>query len=236
MSFTASHTIPSTGLQTFPTPDPAQPEGPRLEAGLEVKVLERLGDWARIACSNGWECWLNGTALVDRNAPVAPPAPPAPPVPSGPPTTAPPLIATAPPVRDTSPFSVALEYGLGPLTVAGAGIVAISSFFDWLSIEGFGGINPWDIPLAFLLTESSGRSGPKLGLFVFVSAVVVCVPLMLRRADRRFVLGGGIAAAVCVALTVFRLLGTDGLDFGFGLALGAIGAGLVLYDALVTKK
>ncbi|MDP1793352.1 MAG: hypothetical protein Q8K63_04360 [Acidimicrobiales bacterium] len=235
MSFSASHTIPSSGLQTFPSPDPALPEGPRLEAGLEVEVLERLGDWARIACSNGWECWVNGTALAERYAPPPPPAPVAPPAPSGPPTTPPPLIATAPRVRDTSPLAVALEYGIGPFALGGAALVAASSFFSWYSVIGIG-ISAWDIPVTFLLNGSDSRGGGfKLGLLVLASAAVVLVPLMMRKRDTRFVMGGGIAAGVCVALAAFRLVSTDGLSLGFGLVVSAAGGALILYESFAKK-
>jgi hypothetical protein len=62
-SFAPTHLVPDAGLPTFAATSADQP-GPTLDAGLEVAVGEWRGDWAHIACSNGWTAWVNGRLLV----------------------------------------------------------------------------------------------------------------------------------------------------------------------------
>jgi hypothetical protein len=35
-----------------------------LAAGTEVRVLERLGEWARVDATNGWSGWVDARLLV----------------------------------------------------------------------------------------------------------------------------------------------------------------------------
>ena len=63
-AFVATHQVPPDGLSTWPSPDPALPEGPRLAPTLGVRVTERRGDWANIVCSNGWAAWVDARRLV----------------------------------------------------------------------------------------------------------------------------------------------------------------------------
>lgn len=65
-AWTPTHRVPAAGLPTWPQADPAAPPGPRLDPGLEVALVERLGDWAHVKCSNGWTCWVDGRLLLDR--------------------------------------------------------------------------------------------------------------------------------------------------------------------------
>jgi hypothetical protein len=34
---------------------------------LELVVIERAGDWARVGASNGWSGWVDGRRLVPRS-------------------------------------------------------------------------------------------------------------------------------------------------------------------------
>ena len=61
--FHATHRAPATGLATREKPDPGKRPNNRIEPGLELQVIERAGDWARIRCSNGWETWVDGRYL-----------------------------------------------------------------------------------------------------------------------------------------------------------------------------
>jgi hypothetical protein len=87
MTWNATHRVPDGGLPTFVNNQPSTP----LDAGLEVEVAERSGDWARVVASNGWECWVAGGTLVSLAAAAAPVAAVAAagPPPAGPPPTPP---------------------------------------------------------------------------------------------------------------------------------------------------
>ncbi|MBG0857047.1 hypothetical protein I2W78_35665 [Streptomyces spinoverrucosus] len=80
--FLPTHVAPKDGLAAWETPDASRPTVP-LDPLLPVQLIERLGDWGRIMCHNGWSAWVDGRLLV--------------PVPQTPPT------AGAPPARTADP-------------------------------------------------------------------------------------------------------------------------------------
>ncbi|HYU57786.1 MAG TPA: hypothetical protein VEO00_07035 [Actinomycetota bacterium] len=61
----ATHVVPATGIATYLAPDP-NAVGPTLQPGVELQVLERLGDWARVMGSNGWTGWVDARWLAPR--------------------------------------------------------------------------------------------------------------------------------------------------------------------------
>ncbi|MHA5052382.1 SH3 domain-containing protein [Streptomyces sp. SD15] len=61
--FRPTHVVPGDGLQAWEAPDPSRPTVP-LDALLPVQLVERLGDWGRIVCANGWSAWVDGRLLV----------------------------------------------------------------------------------------------------------------------------------------------------------------------------
>ncbi|MEU3070438.1 hypothetical protein ABZ712_26595 [Streptomyces sp. NPDC006906] len=73
--FRPTHVVPPDGLPAWESPDVARPTDP-LDALLPVEVRDRRGDWAYVACSNGWSAWVDGRLLV--SVPRTPPAPGAP--------------------------------------------------------------------------------------------------------------------------------------------------------------
>jgi hypothetical protein len=83
MAWNATHRVPDGGLPSFVNNQPSTP----LDAGLEVEVAERSGDWARVVASNGRECWVAGGTLVPLAAAAAPVAAVAA---AGPPSAGPP--------------------------------------------------------------------------------------------------------------------------------------------------
>jgi hypothetical protein len=88
MAWNATHRVPDGGLPSFVNNQPSTP----LDAGLEVEVAERSGDWARVVASNGWECWVAGGTLVPLAAAAAPVAAVAA---AGPPSAGPPPTPAA---------------------------------------------------------------------------------------------------------------------------------------------
>ena len=75
--FRPTHVVPPNGMPAWDEPDPAR-STVSLDALLPVLLEERLGDWARVRCANGWAAWVDGRLLVA--VPRDPPAAPGPPV------------------------------------------------------------------------------------------------------------------------------------------------------------
>ncbi|WP_235023651.1 hypothetical protein [Streptomyces sp. WAC05374] len=69
--FRPSHVVPAEGLPAWEEPDPSRPTVP-LDPFLPVQLLDRVGDWGQVLCSNGWSAWVDGRLLVS-----VPPDPPA---------------------------------------------------------------------------------------------------------------------------------------------------------------
>ncbi len=70
--FRPTHVVPPDGLPAWESPDVARPTDP-LDALLPVELRDRRGDWAYVACSNGWSAWVDGRLLL--SVPRTPPAP-----------------------------------------------------------------------------------------------------------------------------------------------------------------
>ena len=66
--FTPTHVVPQGGLPAWNTPDPARAPVANVDAGLEVQIVERVGDWASVTFSNGWTAWVDGSLLQDLGA------------------------------------------------------------------------------------------------------------------------------------------------------------------------
>lgn len=69
--FRPTHVVPGHGLPAWEEPDPARP-AVGLDPLLPVELVERLGDWGHILCSNGWTAWVDARRLVA--VPQDPPA------------------------------------------------------------------------------------------------------------------------------------------------------------------
>lgn len=69
--FRPTHVVPRDGLSAWEAPDPARPAEP-LDPFLPVRLLDRVGDWGRVLCANGWAAWVDARLLV--SVPADPPA------------------------------------------------------------------------------------------------------------------------------------------------------------------
>ncbi|MFH8395608.1 hypothetical protein [Streptomyces sp. NPDC018036] len=61
--FRPTHVVPQDGLSAWESPDPSRPTVP-LDALLPVELVDRLGDWGRVVCANGWSAWVDGRLLI----------------------------------------------------------------------------------------------------------------------------------------------------------------------------
>ncbi|WP_442305888.1 hypothetical protein [Streptomyces sp. 2RAF24] len=92
--FRPTHVVPRDGLPSWESPDPGLPTAP-LDAFLPVRLVDRIGDWGRVLCSNGWSAWVDARLLVS--------------VPDDPPAAGGPLTRTA----DPRPLIARAEDALG---------------------------------------------------------------------------------------------------------------------------
>jgi hypothetical protein len=60
----ATSVVPPEGLSAWAAPDPAAAPIATLEAGLQLQVVERAGDWAKVLASNGWTGWVDARLLL----------------------------------------------------------------------------------------------------------------------------------------------------------------------------
>jgi putative component of membrane protein insertase Oxa1/YidC/SpoIIIJ protein YidD len=61
--WTPTHAVVARTLQAWAAPDPAGEVAGELVARTEVRVVEQLGDWARVDAENGWSGWVNAQGL-----------------------------------------------------------------------------------------------------------------------------------------------------------------------------
>ncbi|GGT29854.1 hypothetical protein [Streptomyces purpureus] len=103
--FRPTHVVPRDGLPAWEAPDPALPTEP-LDPFLPVQLVDRVGDWGRIVCANGWSAWVDGRLLI--------------PVPTEPPAAGQPLGRTA----DPRPLIGRAEESIGRFRRAAEDLVA----------------------------------------------------------------------------------------------------------------
>jgi hypothetical protein len=216
--YAPTHVVPAGGLPAYERADPSAPVVARLDPQLEVQLAERLGDWARIVCSNGWGAWVDGRYLLLRGSqPVAAP----------PPTTA----ATP---RSIGGTGVKLDVAL-----AGVALIVVGALMPWVRGEGLDGGNASKVPLSALWSApESTTDGPvKLWLVLAALALIGAIGVLRPAANagllRRI---GGFGSAACGALFIvwlYRLTSVEGIEIGLTDVVGigpiiVVGGGLLL--------
>ena len=68
-----THRVPTDGMTAYEKADPAS-RWVAVNGGVEVIVVERLNDWARVQAKNGWTGWVDYRKLVSANTQAAIPA------------------------------------------------------------------------------------------------------------------------------------------------------------------
>ncbi|HLG01683.1 MAG TPA: SH3 domain-containing protein, partial [Acidimicrobiia bacterium] len=127
MAYAPTHDIPAGGLPAWTQPDGSQPPVTTLAAGLDVQLLEMRGQWGHVACSNGWEGWIDATRLVARAAATPEPTPAEAPEPEPAPVATPepaPVVEPEPEPEATAtpePVAATSETGFAPTHTVPAG-------------------------------------------------------------------------------------------------------------------
>jgi hypothetical protein len=213
--YLVTHYVPSSGLDARATPDPAAPVVARLDPNLDVQVLDHRGAWAHVACSNGWEAWVDARRLVD----------------ASPAQDAVPLAPEPVPVEAPGSGGGLAVVGIGLLSLLGGAAVIIGSFLDWWSV-GPASLSAWDIPMKFVLNGDVGN-GIKAGPFLLV-VVVLAVPMLSRKPlPSIVVMAIGAVPVIIAGMTLIRgVRENPSLDPRIGMILTLVGGGLVILDGL----
>lgn len=192
--FQPTHTVPAGGAPTWPAADPTRPQGPDLAPGTPVVVAERVGDWARIVCANGFTAWVDSRVLV-----------------AGTPTPTP-----------TSPTSsAALDARVAQLEgmdfsfskpMLGAGLILLGGIMSWARADAitYSGFNV--SVMALLDNDQTIKTGMlSVGLLMIVAAGAAVVGLVVpgREVLRRIAGFGAVAVAVLFTLQLLRLIGDN---------------------------
>ena len=72
----ADRVVPMGGLPSYDGPALSAAPNQHLPAGLEVRVVEHVGERVHLECSNGWRTWVDA-AEIGARATTPPPPPPA---------------------------------------------------------------------------------------------------------------------------------------------------------------
>ena len=154
----ATHSVPSTGMSAWAQPDPAQQPTARLAAGVQLRVDEQRGAWAKVTGSNGWTGWVDARILQPAGA-----------VPAGTPAT--PAAAPTP----------ARSLAAAPTALIG-GIAIIASTFlawgDWTYQKAL------DVPLVAVYplsewTEWIDWSQPRIGMLLLAAGALAVVAALI---------------------------------------------------------
>jgi hypothetical protein len=115
-----THAAPDGGMAVWTTPDGANAPTDQLAAGTPVQVLETIGPWSRIVCSNGFTGWVDHHKLA-----VAGPAP-------APTSSVTPVPVAGPPVGASSPgrSSIRLAAAVFVALVVAVGIAVVLTRSD----------------------------------------------------------------------------------------------------------
>jgi RsiW-degrading membrane proteinase PrsW (M82 family) len=64
-AFAPSHRVPVEGLPAWQVPD-GSTQSVGLNGGLELQLVQRVGDWAQVRATNGWTGWVDARRLLPR--------------------------------------------------------------------------------------------------------------------------------------------------------------------------
>jgi hypothetical protein len=200
--FAPTHAVPAMGTRAWVGPDGTGPAAALLDPGLEVRVVERRGDWAHVACSNGWQGWVDGRQLD----------------------------AWLPESQRRSPTMTVR--GLSIASLIGGIAIAVGSFLDWWSLGALGiNAWDIPAKYLFAGEVGDGFDvGPILAVLAAVLAVSLVRARRLPSIVLTVVaaLGVGIAAAAAIR----GLRNDPVVYPEIGLIVTAVGAALVATDGL----
>jgi hypothetical protein len=70
-TWSPTHMVPVDGLSVWDQPDPSTEPREAIEAGAEVRLVQRRGDWAQVTGEDGWSGWVDARQLEEVDTQVA---------------------------------------------------------------------------------------------------------------------------------------------------------------------
>lgn len=207
--------VPPTGMAAWSSPDPSMAPVANLSPGVQLRVDEQRGAWARVTGSNGWTGWVDARILQPIGA-VAPAG--------GPAVMAQPAAWAAGSRVAGGASSMGEVHILG---VIGAIVMVVGLFLDWGGGNGF----DWPMASAWPLYEAVSWSQPTMGVvlivaaaLILIAAVVPAVPSIVQR----------VAALIGVLLTA-GLAAAIGINWGWDNLpdIHLIGLGVALVGGVI---
>lgn len=229
-SFTPTHTVPPGGMAAWEAPDPSQPSVANLDAGLELQVVERYGEWAKAEFSNGWTAWVDGSLLKEIGSAPA----------TGGVTTdwaEQYLAGQQPAPHSETADGAAGGFALSPALIPGF-VIALSSVFPWFKFLG-ASINAFKIPVKYLTDPNSVQSTGGIftvGLLILALGIGVTLLTVFPKSDlaRRAMAGGALLIASVFVAQTQRAVSSQPADalikvslmsfLGFGVLVALAGA------------
>ena len=215
--FAPTHRVADAGMPTWPSPDANAAAGPRLDPALPVQLLEEHGNWARIACSNGWEAWVDGRRLL-------PAGPETQGQWNGPQRSAYQGTAIIAPIGQGAE-SISTFGGDRVLVTASAVALAVCSFLPWIK-TGRVSASSFKVKVAFLFDyKTSSPGGIKIGHLLLLLAVALFAASLVPALAAPSRAIGGLAAVIATvfATQVQRLYsqvpGAPGLFSALGIGV-----------------
>jgi hypothetical protein len=223
MTWQPTNVIPMQGLNCRAKADPTAPVIARMDPLLQVRVVERAGDWARVVCSNTWEAWIDARRLLSLEDGAAQLLQ---------------ALATMGQAGQAGSVSAGRpkKLWLGPVALLGGALAIAGTFLSWLTLGDFS-VKAWDVSAKALYFGSDSTDGIKAGVPVLIAALVAW-PLLLRR-SMPTVIQLGVAAVVLAAAGAAILQGhrTDpSLSPGIGLYAALIGGLLIAVDQVIAQR
>jgi hypothetical protein len=176
--------IPADGLSAWAAPDATQPPAAKADPGLQVRLLERSGDWAHVEFANGWKAWVDGRLLFPLDAQLAEKVDAS--------------LTMGQRIRET----MGAPRRTTPLPAIGCALVVLGSFLPWASALGVS-VDAWELSGWGLLTREPTTFNVRAGVFLLVT-LLACVPYLIRRPWPRIVYTA--LASIPLSLTIGGLL------------------------------
>lgn len=183
-AWSPTHRVPSGGMRAWDDPDPDAPPAARLEPGVELAVLEKRGEWARVVGENDWTGWVDARRLEETSGVVKP-------------------------AKASSTIDIG-GLALRPLPLAGAAAALLAVFLPWVD-AGIATLNSLDVSLSFLW-DLGAQGSPYLGWALIAAVAAGAIGSATKKPLNGLVrLAGVVAIAIAIVFVVQIYRGvTDG--------------------------
>jgi hypothetical protein len=168
-----THSVPATGMSAWAEPDPAQQPTATLAAGVQLRVDEQRGAWARVTGSNGWTGWVDARILQPAGASA--------------------------PIAAASPSGAARTAGSNlqaqPVALLGGIAVIVSTFLAWGDWT-FAKALDVSVAAVYPLSEWVSWDQPKIGILLLVAGALALLAALVPAVNPGLRIAAGLIAVV----------------------------------------